>query len=168
MISENFYIRLFEALERENVRYLVVGGLAIVLYGAPRLTVDVDIIIDFSLENVKNLSKAFSRLKLTPSVPVDLIEIANPERRESLWKEKNMYALNFRNIDSPAESVDVLIKKPIDFNEAFERKRVFEISGVRINVASPDDIIQMKRKSHRDKDIADIETLEELKDEEAF
>jgi hypothetical protein len=41
---------LFDALNRAHARYVVVGGVALVLHGHPRLTVDVDLVVDLAPE----------------------------------------------------------------------------------------------------------------------
>jgi len=38
--------RVFRLLEEHDVRYVIVGGIAVILHGTPRLTADLDIIID--------------------------------------------------------------------------------------------------------------------------
>jgi len=47
-----FYLELFRALDREKVRYLVVGGVAVNLHGIGRLTVDVDVMLALDSENL--------------------------------------------------------------------------------------------------------------------
>jgi hypothetical protein len=49
---------VFESFERHEVRYLVVGGIAAVLHGAPRATFDLDILIDATLDNADRLLAA--------------------------------------------------------------------------------------------------------------
>ena len=168
-MRQNFYIRLFETLETEGVRYLVVGGLAMVLYGAPRFTADVDLMVDLSPQNLTRLKNALEKLGLEPSAPMKFEQFENPDVRESWWRDRNMRALNFANPNAPAESVDILIKNPMDFDGAFERKTVFEINGVEVYVISRQDLLKLKQLSGREKDLADIETLRELYGEdEAF
>ena len=41
-----FYLDLFRSLEQHRVRYLLVGGLAVNLYGVPRMTMDVVLALD--------------------------------------------------------------------------------------------------------------------------
>jgi hypothetical protein len=48
-----FYVELFRALERAQVRYLLVGGVAVNLHGAERLTMDVDIMLALDPENLR-------------------------------------------------------------------------------------------------------------------
>ena len=54
------YERIFEALNRKEVRYLVVGGVAMVLYGYGRLTVDLDLLVDLDSDNLDKLVKALN------------------------------------------------------------------------------------------------------------
>ena len=50
---------VFSSLQENNVKYLVMGGIASVLYGVPRATFDLDILIESSDENAVNLLVAF-------------------------------------------------------------------------------------------------------------
>ena len=49
---------VFASLQNHEVRYLVIGGIAAVLYGVPRATFDLDILIEASPENARNLLAA--------------------------------------------------------------------------------------------------------------
>ena len=48
--------RLFSALNRSKVRYLVVGGIAVNLYGIERATADIDLVVDLEDRNLNTLS----------------------------------------------------------------------------------------------------------------
>jgi hypothetical protein len=54
-----FFTYVIRALERLEVPYMVVGGFAAILYGEPRLTIDVDILVDIKWEHITPLVKAF-------------------------------------------------------------------------------------------------------------
>ena len=45
------YEKLFDCFYNNKVRYVICGGLAVNIYGIPRMTADIDLIIDFSAEN---------------------------------------------------------------------------------------------------------------------
>jgi uncharacterized membrane protein YqjE len=62
-----FYQRLFAALARHNVRYLLVGGMAVNLHGIPRMTMDVDVIIALDPQNVDHFIAAANALGLRPT-----------------------------------------------------------------------------------------------------
>lgn len=49
---------IFASFQRHKVRYVVIGGIASVLYGVPRATFDLDILIDATEENARNLLDA--------------------------------------------------------------------------------------------------------------
>ena len=52
---------VFSSLEKHEVKYVVIGGIAAVLHGVPRATFDLDILIKASPDNAKRLLKAFIR-----------------------------------------------------------------------------------------------------------
>ena len=56
-----YYREVLEALYR-NDRYLIVGGLAVNLYGVPRITQDIDMIISDDKENVNRLIRVMEEL----------------------------------------------------------------------------------------------------------
>ncbi|WP_321538337.1 hypothetical protein [Flavobacterium piscinae] len=57
MIEE--IINIWKVFEVNNVKYITIGGFAVNIYGYSRNTGDLDILIEDSLENRKNLRKAF-------------------------------------------------------------------------------------------------------------
>lgn len=91
-----FYQELFGAFEAVDLRYLVVGGLAVNLYGYVRMTVDLDIMIDLSEENVGKLLRAMDRLGYVPRLPVPPAELVSKEKREEWVSEKGAPGNCFR------------------------------------------------------------------------
>lgn len=49
---------VFKSFQQHEVRYVVIGGIAVVLYGVPRATFDLDILIEATLENAQRLLDA--------------------------------------------------------------------------------------------------------------
>jgi len=54
----NRFLEIIDALEKEKVDYVLIGGFAMVLYGMPRATQDIDIFIKHREENIERLQKA--------------------------------------------------------------------------------------------------------------
>jgi hypothetical protein len=54
--------RVAELLEEEHVEYALIGGYALALQGIVRLTEDVDILVEPTLENTRRWVRALSRL----------------------------------------------------------------------------------------------------------
>lgn len=156
-----FYIDLFRALQAADIRYLVVGGLALNLHGIPRMTADIDIFLSLDEANVLNFLAAAKSLGLVPAVPVVPESLADPDERRRWRDEKNMIVLSFRNPAHPAVPVDVFIDEPLPFEDAWSRRKrvVAEDGKLEIAVASIRDMIAMKEKAGRSQDRSDLEIL---------
>jgi hypothetical protein len=103
-----FYLDLFRKLEDVGVRYLVVGGIAVNLHGVNRLTHDVDLMLalDVDAEKVRD------------------------------WIEnRHMLAFDLRPQNAVDPTVGVLVNSPVEFETAYARRVVAEVSGQRIAMA---------------------------------
>ena len=67
-----FYLDLFAALHRHEVEYVLIGGLAVALHGVERNTMDIDISVVVSPENMQQLVLTAQELGLKPMLPVPL------------------------------------------------------------------------------------------------
>ena len=56
------YLKLYKSLNRNRVKYLIIGGIACIIYGVPRTTLDIDIFIEVSLKNAERLLKALKEI----------------------------------------------------------------------------------------------------------
>ncbi len=153
---------LFHALNANGVRYVVVGGLAIVLHGHARLTLDVDLVIDLNPAEARKAVEALTDLGLVPRLPVAALDFADPTVRHSWITEKNMQVFSFWDPSNPMRIVDVFAESPIPFEELWSRSESVEVGGEGIRLASLRDLIAMKRIAGRPVDLEDIEALEEI------
>ena len=48
------YLAIFRKFNEKGIGYIVVGGLAVNLYGIPRMTYDIDILLDLDDKNIKS------------------------------------------------------------------------------------------------------------------
>ncbi len=159
-----FYFEVMECFQKNRLRYLVVGGLAVNLHGVPRTTMDFDIIIAFDKENIRALLKSMQELDYVPLVPVDAASLEDPSKRKFLIDEKNMKAYSFYHRIETFKVVDVVIAHPLIFSEAEERKNSVTVQSIEIPFVSIDDLITMKRASGRTADLSDIEMLQEARE----
>lgn len=158
-----YYEDIFKALKEKRVRYLVVGGIAMSLYGHPHSTADLDIMIDLTKANIDRFISAVESLGFKPKAPVSLESFADPQMREAWASEKNMIVLCLYNPKEPLEEVDIFIKNPIDFKKAYRNKSDNNIGEIDITVVSIDDLIKLKEISGRKHDMADIPMLKKIK-----
>jgi hypothetical protein len=150
---------ILRALENESVEYAVIGGVAVVLYGYVRFTKDIDLLIDFSEDNVRKFIKVLAALNFQPGVPIDPMGMASERKREEWMREKNVKVLTFYNPESQLLQIDVLITK----NLADLKKARKKMDGFEISIVDYDDLLKMKKETARPTDLIDIEKLEELR-----
>ncbi|PMP66728.1 MAG: hypothetical protein C0190_04765 [Thermodesulfobacterium geofontis] len=154
--------RILKILYLNKIRYLLCGGLAVNLYGIPRTTVDLDLIIDLSHENLKNFILTMKKAGLTLKQPVEDEKLLDPIFRKFLIKEKEIKVLTYINLNNPLEIVDFFIELPINFEEAFKRKKTLKIEDYEIYLVDIETLIKMKEKSKRPLDISDVENLRKI------
>lgn len=158
-----FYVELFRALEKEGVRYLLVGGVAVTLHGAERMTMDVDIMLALDAENLQRFQAAIRPLHLKPANPlVTMEQFCDAAMVESWIREKHMLAFQLRPTQGNGPSVDILVKAVIPFEQAYERRVMFTVEELEVAVASAQDLIALKSGTGRQIDRSDIEALRRL------
>jgi hypothetical protein len=158
-----FFVELFRLLERERVRYLVVGGVAVNLHGAERMTMDVDIMLALDAENLRHFLEAIRPLKLKPANPlVTMEQFCDAATVESWIRDKHMLAFQLRPTQGHGPSLDVLVKPAVPFEPAYARRVMFKVEDFEVVVASAQDLIALKSGTGRQIDRSDIEALRRL------
>jgi hypothetical protein len=150
---------ILKALEQEEVEYAVIGGLAVVLYGYVRFTKDIDLIINFSKDNVKRFVNAMTLLKFKPGPPIEPMDLANEDKRKEWIQEKNAKVITFYNPEQQLLQIDVLLTIELAQTKTVKKK----IDDLEIPVIEYEELIKMKRQTGRPFDLIDIEKLEELR-----
>lgn len=159
------YLAIFKRLNEEKIKYIVVGGIAINLYGIPRMTYDIDLLLAIEDKNLKRFLQLLKAWGFKPKIPVDIMDFAKKDKREDWIKNKNMKAFNLVNPAWAISEIDVVIDSPIDYEEGQKRVNHIVLQGVSIPVISVDDLIKMKEKTGRQQDKADIRYLRKFKNE---
>jgi len=135
-------------LNKNKVKYLLLGGWAVGIYGYPRATADMDILIAIDDDNLNNLQKA-------------LHEFGAPTVKKELFKEKGNV---FRIGRSPIRIELINEASGINISECYKRRNIITIDNVPISLISKEDLIKNKKASGRAKDLADVENLESIPD----
>jgi hypothetical protein len=161
------HVRIFRALEAAEVRYLVVGGLAVVLHGHARFTSDIDLVVSLDAENAARVVDVLHREGFRPRAPVLLQAFANADERRRWVDEKGLVALSLWNPAMPLVEVDLFVQEPFPFDDRFARAVVMALAGTRVRVIAREDLVAMKRAAGRPKDLDDALALEALAAEEA-
>ncbi|MCP4914995.1 MAG: hypothetical protein GY909_17895 [Oligoflexia bacterium] len=144
---------LVESLKKEKINYMIVGGYAVNFHGFSRNTVDIDLVIKFTLSNLKKIERLLNEMGMISKLPIDAVSVF--KFRDEYIKNRNLMAWNFYNKDDPTDQVDILITHDVsDF-----KSEKFRVGDLEIKVISKSDLIKMKKESGREKDLLDIKEL---------
>lgn len=142
--------RIVSAFEAEEVRYVLVGAMAMAAHGLIRATRDVDFFVAPDPENVERLRRALKSLYDDPSID----EITSEDL------EGDYPAIEY----SPPHgrySMDILARLGEAFDYQDLESHDVAVEGVRFRVATPRMLYRMKRDTVRPQDRLDAEALRE-------
>ncbi|MGD2185934.1 MAG: hypothetical protein PVI71_07395 [Desulfobacterales bacterium] len=136
---------VFESFQQHEVKYVVIGGIAAVLYGVPRAPFDLDILIEATPENTRRLLDALLDAAMGTTSLTDIDEILSNEI--TIFKDR--------------VRIDVQTSTPgLHFQDAWKRRNTMEYQGQSFYVASRKDLISSKRAAGRDVELDDVRLLE--------
>jgi hypothetical protein len=139
--TEEDLVSLCRELNQRGAKYVVVGGLAIIAAGLPRVTTDVDLMVAADRENE---AKVYSALSTLPDNAVR-------ELKPGELQQYNVIRVGDEIL------VDLMVSAGgIDYAEAAKHVVVRELGGVPIPFASPRLLWRMKVVTHREKDAGDV------------
>lgn len=151
-----FLLKLAKELNQHNIPYALVGGYAVAIHGAVRGTMDVDLVLKWSLKSLQNIEKVLQSMNLVSRLPISSKEVFY--FKDEYIKNRNLIAWNFYNPIHPSEQVDIIITHDLAKLKSINIK----YQDTMIKVLSKKDLIQMKKDSGREQDLFDIEALEKL------
>lgn len=136
-------------LNLHDVRYLLIGGQAVILNGYIRNTGDLDICIANDLVNAKRLVQALREFGFDSEA-----------LKETLFtKPRSLVRMGFEPLK--IEIINYL--EGVDFERAYSNRKVLELSGLKIDLIAVEDLIKNKLAVGRHIDLADVEKLQKLK-----
>ena len=117
------FLAITTALRQANVRYIIVGGLAVIAHGYLRATRDADIVLELVPENIHAAFDALDVIGFKPTLPVTAAQFAVPSIRKSWREQKNMQVLQFWADTYPDLKLDVFIEHPFDFENEWNNAK---------------------------------------------
>lgn len=143
---EELLARLARGLNRAGIPYMIIGGQAVLLYGEPRLTADIDVTIGLDLSGLGRLLKMSEDAGLAP-LPEKIDEFVKQTMVLPVRDPKTSVRVDFVLSFTPYEA------------EAIRRARQVRIQNTDVAFAAPEDVIIHKIFSGRPRDIEDIDGI---------
>jgi predicted nucleotidyltransferase len=145
MSANSDFKELLSIFNDKSVRYLVVGGYAVMKYAEPRYTKDIDLWIK---ANETNAASVFQALQSFGAPLTGLT--ANDFAHEGYFYQMGV----------PPVRIDILMSIPgLSFDEAWERRVQVDLEGIPVPFVSKQDLITSKLASGRPQDLIDAELL---------
>ena len=142
--------RILADLNAAKVRFVVVGGIAVVRHGFVRATRDVDAVVARDEENVAAMRGLLARWQATRPD-------GSPLPPDSIVAGRSLH------LSTPHGDVDLLADRPspLSFEELLARAEVRKVDGVPVPIVSLADLVALKRRAGRERDLLDLRSLEE-------
>ncbi len=139
---------LLQCFAEADVRYLVVGGYAVIFHAEPRFTADLDLWVEPTEENAGAVMRSFRRFGLPLMGGIEPGDFAKPGTQYM--------------IGAAPCAIDFLTTVPgLEFGPCWSRRIVVEDDGLSVNYLAKSDLILAKRTAARQRDLMDLELLGE-------
>lgn len=141
--------RILADLNRAGVRYVLIGGIALIRHGVVRATADVDAVLEPSTENLERLRALIAEWGATrpdgSPLPADRLAVGRSI-----------------HLATPHGDLDFLGEQrpPLTFSELSARADTRRVDGVQAPICSLADLVALKRLAGRERDLADLSELE--------
>lgn len=146
MIIDRNFKEFIQLLNKNRVKYLIVGGYAVALHGHPRYTKDLDIWIYIEKNNAEKLINALHEFGFAS---LDI------KSSDFLVKE------NVIQLGSPPNRIDLLTSVDgVEFNSCYQSKVEVKIEDIIVDFINLEDLKKNKKATGRYQDLADLENLE--------
>lgn len=135
------------SLNNHGVRYVLVGGYSVILHGYSRTTGDMDLWVERTADNYAKIVAAFQDF----GMPVF-------DMTESNFLEHP--AWDVFTFGLPPVAIDVMISiDGFSFDEIYQRSVIFNDGGLQVRVIHKNDLVALKQRAGRSKDLDDLENL---------
>ena len=151
MFVNSDFSDLLRLFNEERVKYLVIGGYAVIQYTEPRFTADLDLWVGTDPPNPSAVHRALREF----GAPLSGLTV------DDFAEDGYFYQMGV-----PPVRVDVLMGIPgVEFEAAWERRVEVDFDGLPVPFISREDLIAAKQASGRPQDVVDVQSLLRTVDE---
>ena len=133
-------------LKKASIPYMVIGGQAVLLYGEPRLTRDIDITMGIGVDGLDRVKKI-----------IPIVGLKSLVRKEKEFVERNMV---LPTIDKGSGiRVDFIFSFSPYERQAIERAKDIKLGRTSVRYASLEDVVIHKVIAGRARDLEDVRSI---------
>ncbi len=144
-------LNIWKVFNEKKVRYLTIGGLAVNIYGYTRNTGDIDILIEDTLENRKNLRLAFATIGIGDFPQIETMQFVAGFTDFTISYDLRLDVMT---------SVKGLENE--NFEDLFQDATILILQEVPVYFIDYHNLIIAKKAANRPKDLLDIEELKKI------
>jgi len=145
-LFEEILAKLARALDKNNIPYMIIGGQAVLLYGEPRLTRDIDVTLGDDIDILPKIIEVTKYLNLKP-LPLDITEFVRQTMVLPTRDESSGIRVDFIFSFTPYE------------RQAIEKTREVLLKKTPVRFAAPEDVIIHKVFAGRARDLDDVKSI---------
>jgi hypothetical protein len=119
-------------------------------------------VVQLDAENLRRGLDALDAVGFKPRAPVPLRSFADAEARRSWIETKNLQVFSLWHAELPGFEVDLFVEEPFDFDEVWERRVDVPLERTAAPVVCVEDLLTLKRRAGRARDLEDVAALESL------
>ena len=155
------YEEILSALVEADVDFIVGGGVACVLHGVERVTMDVDLAVATDPDNFARFLAVMESLGLKPRVPIDPRSLLDKAVLDHIIHEKHALVFSFLDPDQPTRHVDMFLRSDLNHEALADHVETVEFRRKRLKLISKQKLLEIKLAIDppRQKDQIDIEFL---------
>ncbi len=143
---EEILAKLARALDKNNIPYMIIGGQAVLLYGKPRLTRDIDVALGVNIDILPKIIEITGYLNLKP-LPLNIAEFVRQTMVLPTRDESTGIRVDFIFSFTPYE------------RQAIEKTREVLLKKTPVRFAAPEDVIIHKVFAGRARDLDDVKSI---------
>ncbi|MEY3422307.1 MAG: hypothetical protein RIR48_2610 [Bacteroidota bacterium] len=146
-IFNNDFRDFLSSLNKNGVRYILVGGYSVILHGYSRTTGDMDLWVDRTADNYAKIVAAYEDFGMPVFDMTEQNFLGHP-------------AWDVFTFGIPPVAIDLMIGiEGFSFDEIYQRSVLYSDDGVQVRVIHKSDLIALKQRAGRPKDLDDLENL---------
>ncbi len=138
--------KIASTLNSHHIPYMIIGGHAVLLYGEPRFTRDIDITLGLNVDSLEKILEIVDELSLTP-LPEDVKSFVSQTMVLPVLDKDSGIRIDFIFSFTPYEQ------------SAIQRARKISLMQTEVSFASPEDVIIHKIFAGRPRDLEDVRSI---------